>query len=70
MICCPKEEGGAAVTPKHGEWKNVEAVFPLHDPEKNKKWLTEFSTKTFLTPDDLDEVRNRVGEAVCRVSRV
>lgn len=62
MICCPTEEGGAGITPKHGEWKNVEAIFPLHDHVKNKKWLTEFSRKTFLTPEDLDEVRNTMGE--------
>ncbi|OCT51270.1 plasma membrane stress response protein [Cladophialophora carrionii] len=64
MICCPREEGGAGITPKHGEWKNVEAVFPLHDHVKNKKWLTEFTRKTFLTPDDLDEIRNTVGEKI------
>jgi hypothetical protein len=64
MICCPREEGGAAITPKYGEWKNVEAVFPLHDHVRNKKWLTEFTQKTFLTPDDLDEIRNTVGEKV------
>lgn len=62
MICCPTEEGGAGITPKYGEWKNVEAVFPLHDHVKNKKWLTEFSRKTFLSADDLDEIRNTVGE--------
>ena len=64
MICSSREEGGAGITPKHGEWKNVEAVFPLHDHVKNKKWLTEFSRKTFLTPDDLDDIRDTVGEKV------
>ncbi|KIW95709.1 uncharacterized protein Z519_04294 [Cladophialophora bantiana CBS 173.52] len=64
MICCPREEGGAGITPKHGEWKNVEAVFPLHDHVKNKAWLTEFTRKTFLTPGDLDEIRNTVGEKI------
>ncbi len=64
MICCPQEEGGAGITPKHGEWKAVEAIFPLHDHVKNKKWLAEFSRKTFLTPEDLDEVRNIMGEKV------
>ncbi|KIX02754.1 uncharacterized protein Z518_08696 [Rhinocladiella mackenziei CBS 650.93] len=64
MICCPREEGGAGITPKHGEWEAVEAVFPLHDRVKNKKWLSEFSRKTFLTPDDLDEIRNTVGEKI------
>lgn len=65
MICCPREEGGAAITPKHGEWKSVEAIFPLHDHVKNKRWLSEFSRKTFLTPEDLDEIKNTVGEKVC-----
>lgn len=65
MICCPEDEGGAGITPKHGEWKAVEAVFPLHDHVQNKKWLAEFARKTFLTPEDLDEIRNSMGEQVC-----
>jgi hypothetical protein len=64
MIVATREEGGAGITPQHGEWKAVEAVFPLHDHVRNKKWLTEFSSKTFLTPEDLDEVRDNVGEKV------
>lgn len=64
MITFPREEGGAGITPKHGEWENVEAVFPLHDHVQNKKWLTEFSRKTFLNPEDLDEIRDTVGEKV------
>ncbi|RMZ81909.1 hypothetical protein DV738_g2037, partial [Chaetothyriales sp. CBS 135597] len=64
IIVGPPEEGGAGITPKHGEWKNVDSVFPLHDSEKNKKWLADISTKTFLTPEDLDAIRNRVGEKI------
>ncbi len=64
MIAAPKEEGGAGITPKHGDWKNVESIFALQDHVKNKKWLSEFSTKTFLTPEDIDEVRDTVGEKV------
>ena len=64
MIVAPKEEGGAGITPKHGDWKNVASIFPLQDRAKNKKWLAEFSTKTILTPEDLDEVRDAVGEKV------
>lgn len=64
MIVGLRSDGGAEITPKHGEWENVDAVFPLHDHEKNKRWLTEFSKKTFLTPDDLDQIRNTVGERV------
>lgn len=64
MITASREEGGAGITAKQGEWKNVEAVFPLHDHAKNKKWLSDFSRKTFLTPEDLDEIRDTVGEKV------
>lgn len=67
MITLPKEEGGAAITPNHGEWKNVTAVFPLHDVETNKKWIRDWSSKTFLSDDDLDQIRNKFGESVCAV---
>jgi len=65
VITCPREEGGAGIIPNHGEWKNVDAIFPLHDHVRNKKWLTEFSSKTFLTPSDLDHIKDTVGEKVC-----
>jgi hypothetical protein len=65
MITLPKEEGGAAITPNHGEWKNVTAIFPLHDIETNKKWIRAWSSKTFLSDDDLDQIRNKFGESVC-----
>lgn len=64
LITSQRLDGGAGITPKHGEWKNVEALFPLHDHVRNKKWLAEFSKKTFLTPDDLDQIRDAVGEKV------
>jgi anoctamin-10 len=64
MITGLREDGGAAICPKSGDWKNVDAIFPLHDHVKNKKWLTEFSRKTFLTPEDLDDVKDTVGEKV------
>lgn len=64
MITATREEGGASITPKLGEWKNVDAIFPLHDHERNRKWLNSFSSKTFLTPEDLDQIRDIVGEKV------
>lgn len=64
MITDQKMDGGANITPKFGEWKYVDAIFPLHDHEKNKKWLSDFSKKTFLTPEDLDHIRDAVGEKV------
>ncbi|KAL1851454.1 hypothetical protein Plec18167_008645 [Paecilomyces lecythidis] len=64
LITFPKEEGGADITPKHGEWENVEAIFALHDDETNRKWMRDWSQKTLLTKDDLDQIRNKFGEKV------
>jgi anoctamin-10 len=64
MINHPKSDGGAGITPRSGDWKNVESIFPLHDHAMNKKWMSEFSRKTFLTPEDLDEVKDNMGEKV------
>lgn len=57
-------DGGAGVTPNHDEWNYVEAIFPLHDCDRNKRWLTDWAQKTFLTPADLDEMRDAVGEKI------
>lgn len=64
LITFQQADGGAGITPNHGEWKYVEAIFPLHDHERNKKWLTDWAKKTFLTPSDLDELRDAVGEKI------
>lgn len=64
MITLSTEEGGAGITANHGEWKSVTAIFPLHDEETNKKWMREWSQKTFLSNEDLDQIRNKFGESV------
>ena len=64
MITDPKEDGGAGITPKQEPWQNVESVFPLHDHRFNKEWMKKWSTTTFLKPEDLDEIRDRLGEKV------
>ncbi|KAJ5301606.1 hypothetical protein N7508_006469 [Penicillium antarcticum] len=64
MMTLPKEEGGAEIIPGQGQWKNVSAIFPLHDVETNNKWMREWSKKTFLSEDDLDQIRNKFGESV------
>lgn len=64
MITLPTEEGGAGITPNHGEWEKVTAVFPLHDVETNSKWMKEWSKKTFLSEDDLNQIRDKFGESV------
>ncbi|THC99169.1 hypothetical protein EYZ11_001344 [Aspergillus tanneri] len=64
MITVPREAGGAGISPKHGEWENVLSVFPLHDVETNRRCMRDWSRKTFLSPEDLDQIRNTFGESV------
>ncbi|GAB7351378.1 hypothetical protein MBLNU459_g2059t1 [Dothideomycetes sp. NU459] len=64
LITNPVEEGGAGITPKEGQWKNVESIFALHNYSYNKEWIKRWSTKYILTPEDLDEIRNRLGEKI------
>lgn len=64
MITVSSEEGGADITPNHGQWKNVEAIFALHDQEANNRCLREWSQKTFLSTEDLDQIRGQFGESV------
>lgn len=64
LITNSKADGGAGITPKNGEWKNVESIFALHDHEANKKWIKKWSTSYFLKVEDLDDIRNRLGEKV------
>lgn len=66
MITVPQEEGGAGITPNHGEWKNVLAIFPLHDVEANSRSMSEWNKKTFLSSEDLQRIRDTFGESVCR----
>ncbi|KAI4174091.1 MAG: hypothetical protein LQ343_002537 [Gyalolechia ehrenbergii] len=64
LITSPREEGGAGIIPKEGQWKNVESVFPLHDHNFNKEWIKKWSTMTFLKVEDLDQIRDRFGEKI------
>ena len=65
MITVPKDAGGAGITMKHGEWKNVTAIFPLHDEEANKQCMRAFNSKSFLSSEDIDYIRDAFGESVC-----
>ena len=64
LITGPKKEGSAGIVAKHGQWKNVESIFPLHDRNFNKEWIKKWASVTFLKVEDLDEIRNRFGENV------
>ncbi|KAF2019552.1 DUF590-domain-containing protein [Aaosphaeria arxii CBS 175.79] len=64
LITNPVSEGGAGITPKEGEWKEVEALFALHDHAYNKDWLKKWTGQWFLKPEDIDDIRNRLGEKI------
>ncbi|KAI1393938.1 DUF590-domain-containing protein [Hypoxylon trugodes] len=64
LITKPKNEGGAGITPKIGQWKDVVSVFPLHNHAFNRQWIKQWSTKYFLNEQDLDQIRDRFGESV------
>jgi anoctamin-10 len=64
LITHPISEGGAGITPKEGEWKNVESIFALHDHAYNKDWIKKWSSQYILKTEDLDDIRNRLGEKV------
>jgi len=64
LITKPRNEGGAGITPKSGEWKGVESIFALHDHAFNKRWIKELTSKYFLNVKDLVEIKDRFGEKI------
>lgn len=64
LIIGPKKEGGAAITPRRGEWENIHSIFRLHDQAYNRLWIKKLSSKYFLTSDDLSEIKGRFGEKI------
>lgn len=64
LITEPKNEGGAGITPKSGEWKDVESIFALHDHKFNITWIKRLSTKYILDVNDLAEIKDRFGEKI------
>src|SRR5690242_15838650 len=64
LITNPTSEGGAGITPKEGEWEGVESIFALHDHAYNKDWIKKWTSSYFLKTEDLDDIRNRLGEKV------
>lgn len=64
LITKPRNEGGAGITPKLGEWEGVESIFAPHDHTFNKEWIKQWSTKYLLDAEDLTMIRNRFGEKI------
>ncbi|KAM5342134.1 hypothetical protein ACJ41O_015165 [Fusarium nematophilum] len=64
LISWSKAIGGAGITPGLGKWENVKAIFPLHNTRVNESLLRHLSKRVFLTPEDLDSIRNLHGSKV------
>ncbi|KAI8632158.1 DUF590-domain-containing protein [Xylariaceae sp. FL1651] len=64
LITKPKNEGGAGITPRTGQWRQVASIFPLHDHAFNQSWIKAWSTKYVLDDEDFDQIRNKFGESV------
>ncbi|KAF1814789.1 DUF590-domain-containing protein [Eremomyces bilateralis CBS 781.70] len=64
LITNSEGDGGAGITPKEGQWKNVDSIFALHNHQYNKEWIKKWSTSYFLSAEDLDAIRNRLGERI------
>ncbi|KAF5597917.1 IST2 [Fusarium pseudocircinatum] len=59
-----KDLGGAGITPGTGKWKNVKAIFPIHNSKVNQSLLKYLSRKFFLSSEDIDQIRNLHGSKV------
>ncbi|KAH6631730.1 calcium-activated chloride channel-domain-containing protein [Chaetomium tenue] len=64
LITRPRNEGGAGITPKRGQWRFVASVFPLHDRAFNRAWISAWSRKYYLDETDIGSIRDRFGERV------
>ncbi|KAI8933148.1 hypothetical protein NX059_009789 [Plenodomus lindquistii] len=64
LVNWSKELGGAGITPEFGQWKNVTAIFPLHNNPANRALLSHLSTKVFLDVEDLDRIRDLFGAKI------
>ncbi|KUI53766.1 hypothetical protein VP1G_01282 [Cytospora mali] len=64
LITKPRNEGGAGVTPKTGQWKFVKSIFPLHNHAFNRHFLKQLSTKYFVEQNDINEIRDKFGEKI------
>lgn len=64
LITKEQSEGGAGITPKKGEWKGVESIYPLHDHQFNKAWIKNLASKYYLSPQDLSDIKDKFGEKI------
>ncbi|KAI8066428.1 calcium-activated chloride channel-domain-containing protein [Gongronella butleri] len=62
ILTLPFNQGGADVSPKVDPC--VDSIFPLHNDEKNDKWISSWSKKWMITDDDLNQLRDTFGEKI------
>ncbi|KAF4464893.1 IST2 [Fusarium albosuccineum] len=64
LVNWSKNLGGAGITPGDAPWENVKAIFPLHNTRVNQSLLRHLSKRIFLTPEDIDAIRDLHGSKV------
>ncbi|KAJ1547866.1 hypothetical protein HK096_010182, partial [Nowakowskiella sp. JEL0078] len=70
LLTSPHYEGGVGLTSDSlvaetsgaVGGKFIEAIFPPHDQDFNKKWINEWSHKWLLSTSDINEIRDHFGE--------
>ncbi|RFU81483.1 plasma membrane channel aqy1 [Trichoderma arundinaceum] len=65
LVSWPQSMGGAGITPGLGQWKNVKAIFPMHNDKVNQALLRRLSKKLFVGIDELDMIRDLFGSKAC-----
>jgi anoctamin-10 len=58
LITNPLKDGGAGITPKSGDWVQVESIFALHNHQFNKEWIKEWSTTYNISNGELSMVNH------------
>ncbi|KAL7786556.1 calcium-activated chloride channel domain-containing protein [Trichoderma afarasin] len=64
LVNWPQSMGGAGITPGIGQWKNVKAIYPMHNDKVNQALLRGLSKKLLLGIEDLDKIRDLFGSKV------
>ncbi|KAI9151383.1 hypothetical protein HJFPF1_08585 [Paramyrothecium foliicola] len=64
LVNWSKANGGAAITPGFGKWKDVKSIFPIHNDAANTALLGRLSRRLLLSDKDLDRIRDLLGVKV------
>lgn len=64
LVTWTHAQGGAGITPGHGDWERVTSSYPPQDTSCNRKLLKHLAGKSFLKSEDLDQIRALFGEKV------